>query len=88
MGKDAWKVTDVFMLRIRLSNISYNPSTNVCQFGTSDLNLLTKETDPFSHLIDFTPKNCLLVLCDVSSYHDSYRFRPEDVQILSIESVK
>lgn len=42
------------------------------------------ETD----LIDLTPENLLLVLCDASSYHDSYRFEPEDVQILSIESVK
>jgi len=42
------------------------------------------ETD----LIDLTPENLLLVLCDASSYHDSYKFRPDDVQILSIESVK
>lgn len=42
------------------------------------------ETD----LIDLTPENLLKVLCDASSYHDSYKFRPEDVQVISIESVK
>jgi hypothetical protein len=35
------------------------------------------ETD----LIDLTPENLLLVLCDASSYHDSYKFMPEDVKI-------
>jgi hypothetical protein len=54
MGKDAWKVTDVFILRNRLSNIFYNPSTNFCQFASSDLNLLTKGTDPFSHHMGHT----------------------------------
>ena len=49
MGKDAWKVTDVFILRNRLSNIFYNPLQNVCQFASTDLNLLTKELGPFSH---------------------------------------
>jgi len=38
-------------------------------------------------LLDLTPENLLFVLCDVSSYHDSYRFKPEDVEILSIEEV-
>ena len=42
------------------------------------------ETD----LIDLNSENLLLVLCDASSHHDSYRFKPEDVQILSIASVK
>jgi hypothetical protein len=42
----------------------------------------------FSHLIDLTPENLILVLCDASSYHDSYKFRPEDVQILKLESFK
>jgi len=52
MGKNAWKVTDVFILRIRLSNIFYSPSPNVCQFASTDLNLITNGTDPFSHLIE------------------------------------
>jgi hypothetical protein len=37
--------------------------------------------------IDLTPENLLLVLCDASSYHDSCRFRPEDVKIHIIKSV-
>lgn len=39
-------------------------------------------------LVDFTPENLIKVLCKDSSYHDRYKFNPEDVQILSIESVK
>lgn len=38
-------------------------------------------------LIDLTPENLLKVLCDDSSYHDRYKFKPEDVQILKIKSV-
>lgn len=38
-------------------------------------------------LIDLTPKNLILVLSDKSSYHNRYAFSPEDVEILSIESV-
>ena len=38
-------------------------------------------------LIDLNPGNLLLVLCYDESYHESYKFKPEDVRILSIESV-
>jgi len=38
-------------------------------------------------LVDLTQENLLLVLCDDSSYHDRFKFEPEDVQILAIESV-
>jgi len=39
-------------------------------------------------LIDFTPENLIKVLCEDSNYHDRYKFRPEDVLILSIEEVE
>jgi len=32
--------------------------------------------------IDLTPENLLMLLCDASIYHNSYRFKPEDVKIL------
>jgi len=35
-----------------------------------------------------TPENLIKVLSDASSYHDRYRFKPEDVQILKIKSAK
>ena len=37
--------------------------------------------------IALTPENLLFVLSDKSSYHDRYTISPEDVEILSIESV-
>jgi len=37
--------------------------------------------------IDLTPDTLLLVLTDRSSYHDRYKFKSDDVQILAIESV-
>ena len=37
--------------------------------------------------IDLTKENLLLVLSDKSSYHDRFTFSPNDVQILSFESV-
>jgi hypothetical protein len=50
----------------------------------------TLGTSRFSNtdLIDLTPENLLMLLCDASSYHDLYRFKPEDVKILKIKSVK
>ena len=38
--------------------------------------------------IELTPENLLLVLSDVSSYHDRYAFSPDDIRILSIKKVK
>jgi len=35
-------------------------------------------------LTDFTPENLIKVLCEDSNYHDRYKFRPEDVRILSV----
>jgi len=37
--------------------------------------------------IDLTPENLLKVLTEDASYHDRYKFSPEEVQILSIEAV-
>jgi hypothetical protein len=38
-------------------------------------------------LVEFIPENFMKVLCEDSSYHDRYKFKPEDVKILKIKSV-
>lgn len=35
--------------------------------------------------IDLTPESLQLVLCEDSDYHESYKFKAENVEILSIE---
>jgi len=35
--------------------------------------------------VDLTPENLKLVVCQDSDYHDTYRFKAEDIEILSIE---
>ena len=35
--------------------------------------------------IDLTPESLKLVLCEGADYHDTYRFKEEDVKILSIK---
>jgi hypothetical protein len=37
-------------------------------------------------LVDFTPETLMKVLCDRSSYHDNFKFMPQDVKILKIKS--
>ncbi len=34
---------------------------------------------------ELAPENLKLVLCEDADYHDSYKFKAEDIEILSIE---
>ncbi len=35
--------------------------------------------------IELTPENLKLVLCEDSDYHESFRFRADEVEVLGIE---
>jgi hypothetical protein len=37
--------------------------------------------------IELTPENLKLVLCDDSDYHDRFKFKLEDVEIVKIENL-
>ncbi len=44
---------------------------------------LVRQTHPVSYI---TPENLFLVLAKDSSYHNRYKFKPEDVKILKIKT--